>query len=326
MGGRGLVCLCTVLAAASAAAADAVLDRLARMAEAMRVRNYSGVFVYRHGDEVETLRIVHRHRDGRVDERLLTLSGEPREVLRDARGVRCILPDKRLVLIDHRASETRFPGVVPADLDRLPQHYRLELADAPERIAGRLSDRIDIAPRDAYRYGYRLWVDREWDLLTRSDVLDGERVVEQVMFTELMVHDQIPDAWFEPQWLRPGYREKRLDAGDGDDGPPPLSWRAERLPPGFGLILRDARWRPRSGRPVEHLLFSDGMATVSVFIEPGDGVRRGARLDGHRRRGALSLYGRRLGDWRIVVLGDVPPQAVERFAEALVPAEAGGAP
>lgn len=285
----------------------------------MESSNYSGTFIYRHGDKVETLKIVHRRTpEGGVSERLLTLTGEPREIIRDDAVVTCILPESRLVLIDKsRRRESRFPGIVPENLNRLSDYYALQVHEDSERVADRAARVIDVKPRDQYRYGYRLWIDQGSHLLLRSDLLgEDSQPIEQVMFTELEVHGQMPDELFEPQYLDEGYRWREMGevsvAGDEHKA----RWRAVNLPPGFFLQTHNRRLKPSADKPVEHMVFSDGMTSVSVFIEN----QRSQRLvRGNIRRGALNVYGRKKDEHHITVMGEVPGATVKLIAESIEP-------
>jgi sigma-E factor negative regulatory protein RseB len=291
------------------------LDLLERMSESMRSSNYKGTFVYRHKDKVETLKIIHRYGEEGVSERLITLTGKPREIIRDGETVTCILPDRRLVLIDDSRRKSRFPGVVPDDLSRLSEYYTLRVLDEPERIAGLLSRVVEVMPGDSYRYGYRLWIADGSNLLVRSDLLNNDnKTVEQVIFTELERHERLSDDLFKPQYLKEGYSWREMGKADASGGKRRARWATEAVPPGFLLTTHKRRLKPHNDRPVEHMVFSDGMASVSVFVESGE---RDNMVRGSVRRGALSIYGKEIGDHHITVMGEVPGSTVESIAESI---------
>lgn len=310
-------CICVFTGPVFASEGIALLDR---MSDSMRSKNYTGVFVYRHKEKVETLKIIHRQTEKGIDERLITLSGKPREIIRDDRKVTCIWPEKRLVLLDKNRRKSRFPGIIPENLKRLPDHYSITLIDKSERIAGRLSYVVDVSPKDQYRYGYRLWIDRDSHLLIRSDLLDEkDKAVEQVMFTELKVYKSLPDDLFESEYLQEGYHWKEIDKVE-DTKPEQVSgWQVKLLPPGFFLQSFNQRKKPELSVPIEHMVYSDGMASVSVFIEPKYNNERDKLVSGNSRRGALSIYGKSLGDFHVTVLGEVPQSTAKLIAESIQP-------
>ncbi len=310
-----IICLFAFSGQLFASDGIAMLDR---MSESMRVNNYSGTFVYRHKDKVETLKIIHRKTKKGIDERLITLSGKPSEIIRDDNKVTCIWPEKRFVLLDKNRRESRFPGMVPSNLSSLPEFYSINVNDSIERVAGRPSYVVDIKPKDLYRYGYRLWIDRESYLLTRSDLLDDkENAIEQVMFTQLEVYDSLPDSMFESEYLQEGYRWKEIGKFEKPKSNPVRSWQATSLPPGFAMQTYNTRKKHKQKTPVEHIVFSDGMASVSVFVESRNKGKTKKHAQGNSRRGALSIYRRDISAHRVTALGVVPESTVKLIAESI---------
>lgn len=298
--------------AASADAGDA-RRWLDRMSLAMQNLNYQGTFVYMHGTEIETMRIVHSRDESGERERLLSLNGEAREVIRDNNRVTCIWPGSRSVTVSKARPRTPFPSTIP-EAARLEKNYRI--TDHGEgRIAGLPARVIGIEPLDGFRYGYRLWLDRETDLLLRSDLLDEQgRPIEQVMFTELQVLEHIPADRFKPILTGTGYTWVTEDT-DAQLAPDPM-WKVKSLPPGYAMTRRNKKPMMPNDNAVEHLVYSDGLATVSVFIEPlGEDQQR---LEGGSRMGAVNVYGTVERDYQITVVGEVPAATVEYIAQAVV--------
>lgn len=293
-------------------------DVLDRMSRAMQSRAYTGTFIYRHKDKVETLKILHRNRDGRVDERLITLSGKPREIIRSDSVVTCIWPDSKLLRIDRGRPGSNFPGLVFQDLNRVIQNYDVRVERQTERIAGRDCLIVDVQPRDRFRYGYRLWIDRDNYLLVRSDLLnEAQQPLEQVIFTELTTHESLPDSAFEPELLTDGFRRHEIDE---NRQPVDIAaaeknqWRVGGLPSGFVLQLHKQRVRENGNVRVEHMVFSDGLASVSVFIEPATDDKP-SKPD--RKRGALNVHNKLIAGRKATIVGEVPKQTVELIAESL---------
>jgi len=303
-------------ALSTAQAQDDAQGWLERLGGAAKNVSYQGTFIYRHGGRIETMRIVHRGGPEGEAERLVALTGTPREIIRDERRVTCILPDDGSVVLDRRQLANPLAGRGPADAARLRRSYRVELEDR-SRIAGRLAQEIVIKPHDRLRYGYRLWADQESGLLLRSDLLDerGEPI-EQIMFTELRIVDSVPAEALQPQLAGEGITWQRETAPPPAvaDGAAVSAWVVDDLPDGFELVLREVRHIADGGAPVEHLLYSDGLASVSIYIEKGAGR---SNFDGRSRIGALHAYGRVVEGEQITVVGDVPAATVARIGASL---------
>ncbi|MDH3452201.1 MAG: MucB/RseB C-terminal domain-containing protein [Gammaproteobacteria bacterium] len=286
---------------------------LDRMSVAMQSLNYQGTFVYLHGGEIETMRIVHSRDQSGERERLLSLNGEAREVIRDNNTVTCIWPGTRAVTVSKARPRKPFPSTIP-DAERLEAHYRI-VTQGESRIAGMQTRVIAIQPRDEFRYGYRIWLDRETNLLLRSDLLDNAgRPVEQVMFTELQVLEHIPPERFKPILTGTGYTWTSEDS-DAQMTPDPM-WNVQRLPPGYAMTRRDKKPIMPDDNGVEHMVYSDGLATVSVFIEPLSDSQQ--RLEGASRMGAVNVFGAVERDYQITVVGEVPAATVQYIAQSVV--------
>lgn len=310
--------LCAGLALAGPALAQDANAWLGRMGQAMASLDYHGEVVYLHGGQLEALRVFHAAGPDGVRERLVALSGAPREVVRGQGQVQ--LSGSR-----PRAAVYGEAGMMPvqtlaalgADPARLPQHYSLALG-GQDRIAGLATQTLEVRPRDAFRYGYRLWLESETGMLLKSVRFGADgRPVEQVMFTRIALRERPSEA-------------DLAGAPAQDPLPNPLprpqppaavtaasAWNVANPPAGFELLARQPE-APASG---EHLVYSDGLATVSVYVEPL--TRAAPAFTGASNRGAINLFGRVLDGRQITVLGDVPPATVERFAQGVVPAAGG---
>jgi sigma-E factor negative regulatory protein RseB len=309
-------CLGLLPVTLTAAEGDA-LHWLDRMSQAVQQRNYVGTFVYLHNGRMETMRVVHRRDHEGERERLYSLTGVAREVLRDNEKVTCILPDQESVMVS--ASKPRSPlrSKWLQDLDRLTQFYDIRL-DGEDRIIGRLARVIDVLPRDRYRYGHRLWLDVESDLMLKSMVQDEQgRTVEQMMFTELELPASISDADLQPALSGQDFTWQ--DHRDGGDAAAvelaDVRWEVGRLPQGFVLQHHNHYVRPAPAPMMEHLVYGDGLATVSVYIEavaPGDET-----FEGGSRRGAVNAFGTLVDDYQVTTVGEVPAEAVELIGRSV---------
>lgn len=319
------ICALAMVVPAMAAASEPRDARawIERMVQAVQGLAYEGTFVYSHGDQLEAMRILHRA-DGEAErERLVSLTGAAREILRDNDAVTCILPDSRSVVVEKR----RARGYLPEGLLRLPEglerHYEFVLGGA-DRMAGRPAQVIAVQPRDGYRYGYRLWLNRETALLLKADLLDERgRAVEQMMFTSLEVRPDIPPERLEPSVSGRGYEWFRVPEphAAAPESPAPREWSVRELPPGFRMAMHAEHGLPTSRMPVEHLMYTDGLASVSVYIErPGQDVEM---LRGPSRMGAVNAFGLEVDGHQVTAVGEVPERTVELIARAVRHAPAG---
>ena len=299
----------------SAYAADQAHDWLLRIHRSAQTLNYEGTFVYQHGGQLDTMRVFHRAEGGVVTERLISLTGPAREVIRTDDEVLCYLPDQKSVYVEHRRLDGKgFLAIVPERLPDLEENYDIELGKTA-RVAGRSAQQLIIRARDDYRYGYSLWADRETGLLLRADLTnDKGKVLEQFMFTQISIGGSIPAAALEPQTATEGmvwYRDNQVA-----DGAPTKSWRPARVPKGFKLASSVTRRLPKADRVVEQLVYSDSLAAVSIFVEKLD-ANSTATLEGPMRMGALYALGKILDGHYVTVVGEVPPKTIVMIGSSL---------
>ena len=305
------------LASAPLAQAADPQTLLTRMQQAAGKLNYDGIFVYQHGDQLESLRIIHKISDGIMRERLISLNGASREISRTGNEVRCYLPDENAVMIEHRRADSRnFPALLPDSLSVLKKNYEISVG-GNGRVAGRIALAAQINPRDAYRYGYRLWADKATGLLLKASLIDGDGdVIEQYMFTQISIGKDIPESDLSARHLA----KATTAAPRPNDALPQAStksWGASQLPAGYTLSARMQRKLPARRQPVEHLVYTDGLAVVSVFIEPVNDAT--AALSGLTHMGAVHAFGKVLDGHQITVLGEAPAKTVDMIGASVVP-------
>ena len=297
---------------------DQVEAWLQKMQRAAHTLNYEGTFVYGHGSNLTSMRIIHRADSEGEQERLIALDGSGREVVRSKDTVTCIMPDTRSIVVEPTRPNKQFPPVFPMRVAHLADIYAFRLIDGQSMVAGRPTQRIEILPRDHYRYGHRLWIDRETGLLLKTHLLNEQgRPVEQFMFTRIRFLEHVPDELLAPDINAAGFTryEVNHEAMDADADAPPaviVGW----LPPGFREDMQRLQRLPTSVKPVEHLVFSDGLASVSVFLEE-ELEQDAANLIGGTRMGAVNVHGRSLGDYHVTVVGEVPHRTVERISTSV---------
>jgi sigma-E factor negative regulatory protein RseB len=309
------IAVCVLILHAGAALAADAAEWLVRMSEAVRITNYSGVVVYRSGERLETLRIVHRFENGEIRERLMSMTGDAREIHRRDGEVICILPRERVVTVDRRSQSgaSLLPALQPRDLDGIRENY--EIRDLGEgRIAGRRCQGVRVEPKDEFRYGYEYWLDRDTGLPLRVTVLDENgQGIEQMMFTEVSFPERIPDEAFESSHDTTSFRTIFQAAERASSGHV-ARWRATVLPPGFREMMRDVR-RGIGEETVEHFLYTDGLATVSVY-----GAARPVReavFTGASNMGAMNVHAREVDGHHVTVVGEVPQATVELIGSGL---------
>jgi sigma-E factor negative regulatory protein RseB len=264
---------------------------------------------------VNTMRIVHRVDKDGARERLVSLDGTPREIIRDKNFVTCILPDTNAVMVDKSRPRKTFTSSFPQNIDDISGHYNF-LLQGEERIAGNDTRIVYISPRDQYRYGHRLWIDKDSALLLKSVKLDeSNNVIEQIVFTDIQINADIPDQMLAPETEGKEYTWR----ADSDlyirKAAKKLRWHADNLPPGFEFKHFNSHMMNESGEPVQHLVYSDGLAWVSVYIER---LARGKQvLIGDSHMGAVSAYGRVVGDYHVTVVGEVPSSTTHMIGDSI---------
>jgi sigma-E factor negative regulatory protein RseB len=297
---------------------------LERMTVAMSQMTYQGTFVYLQGDEVVTMRITHVADESGVRERLVALSGAPREVLRDASGVRWVLGDGHAVLQDQAFSRSFFP-LLPLDRQgQTKRSYALKLGGTG-RIAGQSARRLEVIPRDEYRYGYTLWLEQHSALLLKWQLLDSKGgTLAKLMFTDIRMGSEVDPGELNSSSPLQEFRtvESRLPAGPGYVQEAPR-WQPSSLPPGFELTDHRFFAAPDAaatgGGMYEHLVYSDGLAAVSVYVESG--ADRQAEGVGVNRLGTTHTFSRVANGALITVVGDVPAATVRLIGDAVAPVE-----
>ncbi len=309
------MCLLPVAAQAQVAPPAVLVDDielLQRIQTSARELDYAGVFAYQQGSSMQSSRITHVFDGKNERERLELLDGQPLEFLRQDDEIQCLLPEKRAVLIETRTARDRFPGLMIGSARQLTAHYQVSVDPEPQRVADRDCQVITLRPRDNDRYGYRLCTDVDSGLLLRAQTLSPEdEVVEQVAFLALQIGAEVDRKQLKPRWKTDGWRVVRTHLNPVNLSE--LGWKVGE-PAGFLKMLEVQR--SMGGKPdVKQVMLSDGLAAVSVFIEPySEGHPRQA---GPGARGAIHVVGRRLGDYWITVLGEAPLGTIQQIADSV---------
>jgi sigma-E factor negative regulatory protein RseB len=328
-----LASLALAWAVVGAAAAEEAAQKIAReftpaqwlerMDHALTTRNYDGTFSHWQGGRMELLRIIHRVQDGTVSERLASLDGSGREFIRTGSSLACYLPDQRTVLVEQRPAEESLVGF-PTVNDQTASLYDIREA-GHTRLNRRDTHIITVSPKDEYRYGYRLWIDASTAMPLKSQLSDAHgQVIEQIVFASLTLSSRIPDSAFRPEISTEGFQWLRNDAAPHPQpGVAALAWNAMSLPPGFRMTVRSAQVLPGSASPVDHLVFTDGFASVSVFVERQPAPTGEQPVPESATVGSSSAFSTVVDGHKITAVGEVPPATVRFIASQL---KAQGAP
>ena len=274
--------------------------------------SFSGRFVYIVDGKVQAMEMVRRISDGIVEERLYSLNGSSREVIRSTNKVRCYLPDKKLVVHDRRHDfNSVFPRIAPRDLSQLTQNYNFHEGDE-RKIANRMAIQIKIEPNDHYRYGYELWADKSTGLLLRSDLIDMEgNIIEQYLFVDIEIRKDIDESELQPSNTD---QDLQVVGNMAQDYMPleSMDWEFSNMPKGFKLSGYIHRKSVENADKYEHMVFSDGLSSISVFARK---TQEGQRdMSGSSNMGAMNAYQRLLGNSLFTVMGEVPAVTVEELA------------
>jgi sigma-E factor negative regulatory protein RseB len=306
------------LAAALTCAAEAVAQDagqwLDRAALAARSMNYTGNIVFQHNGHVETSRLVHLVDGGKEFEKLVSLDGPAREVIRSSGEVRCYFPDAKVIRIEPRTFRNVFPSLSTEQQHNLAQYYDFRVLEG-ERVAGRAAQIVVFEPKDGLRYGHRFWSDTATGLLLKARLInDRGEVVEQFAFTDVAINVQLDRDMVKPSWATtpPDWQVKQGFAGEVV--PRDTGWSVGKIPGGFQKIMEGYRTLRGKRDPVAHLVFSDGLVAVSVFVEllPATPIATGLS-----QQGGLNVYSMKTDDFLVTVLGEAPPATVRQIAQSV---------
>jgi len=245
---------------------DAWLDKMTR---AMEINNYQGTLIIRQADKVDALFVQHGIDKSGVWESLEFLNGESRKVIRKKDTVKTIFPERELVTISHEIERNPFHPQLPKNLSNLKQYYHIQLA-GQGRIARKNAQILEIKPKDKFRYGFKFWLDMDTGLLLRCDLIIDDVVVEQLMFSELTVLNKSPESLTEAEYS--DFQSVDLDLGRHQQAV--NVWHAGQLPDGFMLTRSSTKPSSAGSGLVHQMVYSDGISSVSVFVEKQMSVQK----------------------------------------------------
>jgi sigma-E factor negative regulatory protein RseB len=292
------------------------ITALKQVAYAGRSLNFTGIFVLQKGDHFETCRITHHGGGSQELEKIERMDGNPLEITRINDDILVYIPEDKLVKSKAGVQERSFPSLTEDQLTTVGQNYDVYVGNI-DRIAGRFATHITLLPKDKLRYRHELWIDQKTGLQIKAQMFtDRNELVEQIMFTEISVGNHVTE-----DMTRSIYEDEalawRMDRGARSqlrNAAAKRLWAVSKPPPGFKQVMELQRKVGATGSRVQ-LVFSDGFAAVSVFI---DSRRNNGFRAGLGREGSLNVYRRVLDDQFVTVLGDVPANTVKQIGDSLI--------
>jgi sigma-E factor negative regulatory protein RseB len=294
-----------------------------RMNEAFTQKNYDGVFSYYNGTDLSTLRVVHAIIDGVQRERLVHLNGVRREIIRKGDEVSCILqPGDELLTLENSLPSGPFARAFTRNFDDLSDHYRLTFHGL-DRVAGRDAIRLAISAPDKNRFGHRLWLDTATGFLLRSEMIDehGTRL-EIFQFSSIQLDMSIGADRFVPSAPNGSIvSHLRLESDTAtvkSGGTGSVPWYAGWMPRGFKMSAWDLRQTPNASKSISTLMYSDGLAAFSVFIEdmPKQGAGNVVSRNGATIVVTVGVKGPKKAQL-VTVVGEIPTDTAKRIARSV---------
>ena len=308
--------LAIILSSLSSAFADEGMQQLLmKMNQALEKSNYEGTFVFMHNGSVETMSIVHGYTSKGVKEKLVSLTGDAREVIRDQDILTCIWPRDKIVVIETARGQHGIPSSLPENLTELTSNYQLTNI-GKARVAGYDCTIVRFQPLDDFRYGHELCVNSRYGMLLKSKTFDTNgKAIENMMFTSFRLRESVPDKLFEPSVELNDYTWRTASVELNGELQPDRAWKIKNLPPGFSLRSVSRRLMSASNKPVQHMVLTDGLASVSVFISKIEKPKQ--TYQGAHTKGVINAYARDLNEHQITVVGEVPEGTVKMIGSSI---------
>lgn len=288
---------------------------LQKAAVAAHALSYQGIFVCQSGSQSKSVEIKHLFNGQHEFSRNVVLDGSPREVLSQGGDVVIYNPRQEKIIIEKRRGQNMFPAILPIDLEGIKANYSVKVGDI-ERIADRQAQSLVLEAKDNLRYSYQFWVDTEYGLLLKSVMLNNRNeAIDSMAFNQLSLINTGDLDWFKPKIdAKKAYVMEEVNTTT--DKQANQNWRLKALPEGYLKVDQMVRMVRGKALPVTHLVFSDGLASVSLFIEPlENGIKP---KTGRSLVGNTSFYSNVAGSLQITVVGEVPEQTVAKIANAVV--------
>lgn len=310
-----LIILVVLVAGFGQATAGPAMDWIGKMSNAMRNLSYQGNFVYIHENQVESMSIFHIKNESGESERLLSLNGEAREVYRDNKNLTCIWPSSRKVVVDNSRQNTFSPLFIPDNIARIGRHYEMSMA-GEGRIANHEAVIVNIKPKDQFRYGLKLWINAANGLLLKSNLInERNEVVEQVMFTNIEILSDIEQMLvFKLPEIDESFTMVRYHSGEAlETVEADMTWQFSNMPAGFRKESAVKRMVGDTGRFVQQIVYTDGLASLSIFVEK----ETAQTTQGETSMGAVNGFIYLIDNYSVTAIGEVPAVTVRQVAESV---------
>jgi len=286
-------------------------DWLNHMGAAVQSTSYEGTVIRIKDGKTEALKVVHTIKDGVIMEKVVAQEGNGLEIIRNGNEVHCILPDRKSVFVEEWDDQSTLFSTLPSSEIRFGNEYDVAIV-RKERIAGREAIMLAIRPHDGYRYGHRIWLDTETSFPLQTQLISDGAAIEQVKFAEITLNHEIHASALAPSYSTEHFTWLRQPSGHVGTVVE-ASWVSDELPAGFRVVSAHEETMEGSDEVVTHILFSDGLANVSVFIAASSGNLAA----GSARVGGSNSYGVEHGDFEITAIGEVPAMTVEQIATSM---------
>ncbi len=313
---RGSVLMAMLVIGLRVEANDEAASLIGEVAEATKTLNYQGVFVYVHGATIEAMRIVHQAVENIEQERLISLTGPAREVLRDGTRITRAYAADKAMLVERREPQDLIGLALSKPVAQVSQYYQFKML-RDERVADRPTKVLLITPRAPDRYSYQLWIDASSKLLLKSTVLDNTgKVLEQIMFVEVEIGQPIAPEELQAELDGAGFTwyangEPALASTEPVATKLTVGW----VPSGFSVKNSHTQRLVSSRMPVQHVVYSDGLALVSVFVE--ELMDNAPPLQGYSSMGAVNAFSRMADRYQITVVGEIPQATARKIATSV---------
>jgi sigma-E factor negative regulatory protein RseB len=306
-----LILLASLFSQFAVAAEDPWLI-LQKAALAARQLNYQGVFIYHNGTQTRSVQITHMNNEGQEYTRNVVMEGQQREVFSQGSDIVIFNPKDKKMLIQKRRGQNLFPALLPSNLETLKKNYTVKLG-VSDFIAGRPAQIIELVPNDIYRYSYKIWTDNEFGLLVKMSLNDDKnKTLEHVTFNELSMLNTQDKNWFQPKIdVTKSYVMEDATLVNHTNS----NWVVTALPAGFVKVDEMERVVPGKKTPVNQMIFSDGIASVSLFIEPVS--KNVAPKMGHTVVGSTNICAHVMDGYQIMVVGEVPAATVQQISKSV---------
>jgi len=289
-------------------------DWLQKMTAAVQTTDYEGTVIRIQDGSAEAIKVVHVVSDGVVREKVVVQEGNGMEIIRNGNEVHCILPDRKSVLVEEWDDQSTLFSTLPTSDIQFGNEYDVSIV-REERVAGRKAVMLAIRPHDELRYGHRIWLDLATGFPLQTKLIDGSgESIQQVKFADIRLGETILASALQPSIRLDDFRWF-TEPQEKIKTPIESNWVSSSAVTGFRLVSTHAETNSGTGDALTHMLFSDGLANVSVFITPhaGDTEARRARV------GASNSFSVASGEFRITAVGEVPAGTVEQIARSMQP-------